>query len=334
MKRILVMALMISACSSPVETPQPSLDAGVDAAVEVDTADGTDMSNDVDAVTDPIHMAPTGPTSPSYGTLNVEQLQRMQETAMGPDDSPFHMVNLIRFRQLAEYSDGRETTLTGREANDLYNPIEILLEIGAQPVFVADVSVNLPLGDGQPWDQVAVVRYPSRLAFLQMTQREDFQERSIHKDAGVEKSIVLVTQMIDLMLPDDFEPADPAFPATDEDPAFDMVHLMSFHDVAVYEDNVDEPMRSGREAVDIYSQNASEVAGPLGVYPRAWFEVEGELIGDGRPWHELRINHFPSGETFRQLMSNPDWESGTYHRDAGLADTYSLMTAPLFVALD
>ncbi len=37
----------------------------------------------------------------------------------GPD-GPIFMVNLLKFKEQAEYEDGRETTLSGREAYDLY----------------------------------------------------------------------------------------------------------------------------------------------------------------------------------------------------------------------
>jgi len=69
------------------------------------------------------------------------------------DDGPFHMINLIEFREKADYRDGRETDLTGREADASYAPLEFLKQIG-------------------------IVRYPSRALFFQMTQDEAFQSRS------------------------------------------------------------------------------------------------------------------------------------------------------------
>ena len=38
----------------------------------------------------------------------------------GPDEGPFVMVNLLRFRDRAEYHDGSDTHLSGREAYDRY----------------------------------------------------------------------------------------------------------------------------------------------------------------------------------------------------------------------
>lgn len=47
-----------------------------------------------------------GPSDPKV----IEQM--MQK---GPD-GPIFMVNLLKFKDKAEYEDGRETTLSGREA--------------------------------------------------------------------------------------------------------------------------------------------------------------------------------------------------------------------------
>ena len=80
-----------------------------------------------------------------FGTVNEDQLRRMVEIDPA-DDGPFHMINLIKFREKADYQDGRETDLTGREADALYAPLEFLEEIGAKIVFVADVETNT-LGD-------------------------------------------------------------------------------------------------------------------------------------------------------------------------------------------
>jgi hypothetical protein len=62
---------------------------------------------------------------PTYGQINAEQNDRLREVA--PDrDGPLFMLNLMRYRPLAVYEDGRETTLTGMQTDDVYAPVEIL----------------------------------------------------------------------------------------------------------------------------------------------------------------------------------------------------------------
>ena len=67
----------------------------------------------------------------------------------------------MKYREVADYPDGRASTISGQEADDLYAPIDILAEIGATPVFFGDVDQQL-LGDAPIWDRVAVVKYATR----------------------------------------------------------------------------------------------------------------------------------------------------------------------------
>jgi hypothetical protein len=124
---------------------------------------------------------------PSYGRINAEQDDRLREVARDRD-GPFFMLNLMRYRPLAVYEDGRETTLTGVQADDVYAPLEVLHDLGAEIVLFGDV-VDQPRGS-QGWHRVAIVRYPTVRSFLQMQERADFIERHQHKDAGMESTVI------------------------------------------------------------------------------------------------------------------------------------------------
>ena len=41
---------------------------------------------------------------------------QMDEFLSGDNDTPIAMVNLLKFKEKAEYEDGRETDLSGKEA--------------------------------------------------------------------------------------------------------------------------------------------------------------------------------------------------------------------------
>jgi uncharacterized protein (DUF1330 family) len=104
----------------------------------------------------------------------------------GPE-GPIYMVNLLKFKERAEYKDGRETDLTGREAYGLYEEgvAELLLEFGGHGAFFADVE-RLMLGEVEElWDTVAVAVYPSRQAMMDMMQSPRMQEISVHRSAGL-----------------------------------------------------------------------------------------------------------------------------------------------------
>jgi len=124
-----------------------------------------------------------------YGKINTRMVGAWARLAP-EDDGPFWALNLMKYRDVASYADGREGKRSGREADDEYTPRESLAAIGADIVFAGDV-VDIPIGDGVAWDRVGIVRYPSRRAFLAMQQRDDFKSKHVHKDAGMEFTIVM-----------------------------------------------------------------------------------------------------------------------------------------------
>jgi uncharacterized protein (DUF1330 family) len=112
----------------------------------------------------------------------------------GPE-GPIYMVNLLKFKDKAEYEDGRPTELTGREAYDIYGASvsQLLKEFGGAAMFAADVE-RLMLGEVEElWDEVAIAMYPSRKAMLDMIQSPTMQEISTHRAAGLAGQLNLET---------------------------------------------------------------------------------------------------------------------------------------------
>ena len=90
---------------------------------------------------------------PDYGQIDHDYGLRLATTA--PDeDGPVWMINLMRYKDHAEYADGRETTLTGREADGAYAPLGPLAAISAEIVFITDV-VDQFIGNEPKWDRSA-----------------------------------------------------------------------------------------------------------------------------------------------------------------------------------
>ncbi len=191
-----------------------------------------------------------------YGTPNWELMARWMKLAPA-EDGPFWALNLMRYREQAEYADGRETTLSGREADDTYAPLGPLAAIGAVPAFLGEVT-DQPSGTPS-WDRVGIVRYPSRAAFFAMQQREDFRELHAHKDAGMEFTIVMSC------LPSQGTPADQRGAAEQDGELVVTVQRLQA------------------------SAQARSPAQPA-VLALARFEVEGVIVGDERSWTEARFD--------------------------------------------
>ena len=117
----------------------------------------------------------------------IPNKDQMDEFLEGDIESPISMVNLLKFREKAEYEDGRDTNLSGKEAYMIYG-IEVqehLKKVGGEMVFGGEIS-RLMLGEVEDlWDNVAVARYPSRTAMLEMMMDPDYQESEKHRSAGL-----------------------------------------------------------------------------------------------------------------------------------------------------
>lgn len=121
-----------------------------------------------------------------------DQIAQMFEP--GPP-GPIYMINLLKFKDMASYEDGRETALTGREAYMLYGRAvaELLPKFGGQAVFAADVTF-LALGQVEElWDEVAIAMYPNRAALAQMATSEEWREIAVHRTAGLKGQLNIET---------------------------------------------------------------------------------------------------------------------------------------------
>ena len=113
--------------------------------------------------------------------------ERIEEMMAPGPDGPIYMVNLLKFKERAEYEDGRETDLTGEEAYQLYGQAvtQLLPAYGGEIVFVGDVTF-LALGQVEDlWDEVAIASYPNRAALLAMSSSEEWRAAAVHRTAGL-----------------------------------------------------------------------------------------------------------------------------------------------------
>ena len=101
--------------------------------------------------------------------------EQMKGFVEGDIDSPISMLNLLKFKDKAEYEDGRTTDLTGREAYQIYAlaVAKLVENTGGKVLFGAEVS-RLMLGEVEElWDTVAIAQYPSRRKMLEMMMRPE-----------------------------------------------------------------------------------------------------------------------------------------------------------------
>jgi hypothetical protein len=265
----------------------------------------------------------TGTRTPRYGTVDRDYGLRLATTPP-EEDGPVWMVNLMKYREVADYADDRGVAISGREADDLYAPTESLAAIGAEVAFFGDVDQQL-LGDAPIWDRVGVVKYPTRRSFIEMQSRPDFQRQHVHKDAGMAETIVIGCQPFevpdwpaDIARPDW---ADVPHPPTDDDCPVMVIHVLKYHDAA---DAAVTP-----EQMEAYTRSAAVTAGAHGGRVAGWFAAEGTILGDGRTWDQVRFNAFPSKAAFMAVVFDPArLEAQKANREPAIADTYTMIVRP------
>lgn len=116
----------------------------------------------------------------------------------GAEDGPFVMINLLKFKERAEYADGSEPELSGREAYRRYGVAVqgCLASVGGRSLYAGDVT-ELMLGEiDELWDMVALAEYPSRAAMMTMVSSPAYQAIEKHRVAGLAGQLNIRTKAL------------------------------------------------------------------------------------------------------------------------------------------
>ena len=102
-----------------------------------------------------------------------------------PRDTPIMMLNLVRVRERAAYTDGRQAT--GHEAYQAYGreSAPILEKVGGSIQWRGAFETTLIGPSDERWDYCFIARYPDAGAFLAMVTDPDYQIAVIHRQAAV-----------------------------------------------------------------------------------------------------------------------------------------------------
>lgn len=135
-----------------------------------------------------------------YANATQPTPEQIQATIGKEGDEPIYMVNLLKYKDRAEYPDGRETSLTGREAYALYSAgvVETLAEVGGRIVWAGEVT-GLLVGQVEDlWDDVGIAMYPNAAAMAQMFSSPKYQEIHVHREAGLAGQLNIATSVPDV----------------------------------------------------------------------------------------------------------------------------------------
>jgi uncharacterized protein (DUF1330 family) len=111
---------------------------------------------------------------------------------------PLHFVNLLAFHPFARYPEGHELAsrrLTGAEAYGLYGAVALrhVQKRGGRLVTLNRVEQSI-IGHDPGWHQIATMEYPETEAFVDMIRDPDYVASLVHRDAGLARTLVLVSR--------------------------------------------------------------------------------------------------------------------------------------------
>ncbi len=112
-----------------------------------------------------------------------------------PDDTPIVMLNLLRFRETARYKDG-EAGYSGRVAYQKYSEVAFgkVQGVGGEMVWKGRALAGVIATEGEKWDSVLLVRYPSKQAFASMLADPEYREATRHRTAALEEARLIAMQ--------------------------------------------------------------------------------------------------------------------------------------------
>ncbi len=104
------------------------------------------------------------------------------ELMNAPDEGPVVMLNLLKFKP--------------REGASEYNKygdavVQMVEATGGKVLWMGKVDQTLIGPVDEAWDAIALVQYPSRKAFVEMTSTKDYDAAHEHRESGLERTLVL-----------------------------------------------------------------------------------------------------------------------------------------------
>ena len=123
--------------------------------------------------------------------------ERLQGFLAKLDDAiPLVMINLLRYRERAQYPAGAGADpCSGREAYGRYAAVALqkVASVGGRLVWMGRVAASVIAPEGEEWHDAVLVEYPSRKAFLAMIALPDYQAAVLHRTAALEDSRLIAT---------------------------------------------------------------------------------------------------------------------------------------------
>ena len=104
------------------------------------------------------------------------------ELMNAPDEGPVVMVNLLKFKARGGSQE------YGKYGDSVVQMVE---DRGGKVLWMGKVDQTLIGPVDEKWDAIALVQYPSRKAFIEMTTSKEYDAAHEHREGGLERTVLL-----------------------------------------------------------------------------------------------------------------------------------------------
>jgi uncharacterized protein (DUF1330 family) len=135
-------------------------------------------------------------------SIEIDPKDLQAATAIIPENTPILMLNLLRYKEQADYGQRTDfSPCSGQEAYfQRYIPAFSKLAAAIkdiQPFFIGNPMVSL-VGE-EVWDTVALIEYPNFAAFRQVVENPEYETDALpHRLAAIDNWRLIVTVKLPL----------------------------------------------------------------------------------------------------------------------------------------
>lgn len=217
-----------------------------------------------------------------------------------PDDAPVVMLNLLEFAK----NGGAEYRRYGQIALPQ-------IERRGGKVLYSGVPLSEDATAGH-WDQVIIVYYPTRAAFLDMMADPDYRAGLPHRTAGLKRTELHAFKQRATPNAPPLEPIASAGGAAADDGIF-VLNLLRFK------------ADGGRSEYRKYVQAVRPMISGRSGAPVLVLDGELPLVSD-QTWQALYLVRYPSLAALEEMVSSSTWQTANEDRQRGLDLTWAVPT--------
>jgi uncharacterized protein (DUF1330 family) len=130
-------------------------------------------------------------------TVNIDAEATLAVAARAPVNAPVVMINLLRYREQADYGDCTEfVPCSGRDAYfERYATVSspLVLADGAKIQWMGSIIGNVIAPPDEKWDDILLVEYPSFASLQKLFENPEYQAAVIHRTAALSDSRLIAS---------------------------------------------------------------------------------------------------------------------------------------------